>query len=172
MIIIAKLNKAKTLYKNNDIISKIRNQLKQEGVVSEICTEHGFDTSIIDGIVIMFDPTLDVSAKTINSKISLNEKLKADDCDGEPWSILMRYAIHELTHALQHMAREGEADADDGKDYLDRDDEMEAFQNQIQFDLKERGPDAVIDYIDDLLEYHEVDDVDNKKSELLDKVTS
>lgn len=173
MIIIAKSKKSnKRLIENNFLIAEIRKQLKEDPIVMEMCEENGFPTDIIDGIVISFDPELDVSAKTVNSEVFLNEQLKAEPNDSENWPVLMRYAVHELTHALQHMKREGMEDEEAGKDYLDREDETEAFQYQIKYDLKERGPEKVREYLDELVEYHELDEdeADDKKKELLEKV--
>lgn len=174
MIIIAKAKKEKSsLKENNFLIAEVRSQLKEDSVVQDMCQELGYPIDIIDGVVITFTSDIDVSAKTINSEIYLNEELKASPNDDENWAILMRYAVHELTHALQHMNREGLKDAEDGKDYLDRDDELEAFQYQIEFDLKERGPKEVDEYVEDLIEYHEIDDKKEaveKKKELLDRV--
>ena len=173
MIIIAKSKKKNRLKENNHIIAEIRKQLKEDSVVIEMCQEQGYPVGIIDGVVLTFADDIEVSAKTVNSEIYLNEKLKSNPDDDQNWPILMRYAVHELTHALQHMEREGLEDSEEGKNYLDRDDELEAFQFQIQFDLKERGPEDVIEYVEDLLEYHEVheDEADDKKQELFGRVT-
>jgi hypothetical protein len=83
----------------------------------------------------------------------------------------MRYAIHELVHALQHMRNKTKKDPYKDKEYLDRGDELEAFQYQIKFDKKERGSEEAYEYVDELLEYHEIpeDEANEKKKELLEK---
>jgi hypothetical protein len=166
IIIQAKQSKSnKTLEDTIELLSKLKKELKSNDIVKEVCKEFGFDTDIIDGVPIEFSSDIDVSAKTVDSHIMLNYNLIDDD-----FEVIMRYAIHELVHSLQHMKREG-INSDDAKDYLDRDDEMEAFQRQIQYQQEEVGDDNASKYVDDLVEYHEVpnDEKDDKKKELLEK---
>lgn len=149
-----------------ELLAKIKQEMKNNDIVSEICKEHGFNIDIIDGIPLEFVDDLEASAKTIDSRIQLNSELL-----NESFEIIMRYAIHELVHSLQHMKSEG-IDPYASDEYLDRDDELEAFQFQIAYDAEERGEDEAIDYVEDLIEYHEIpeDEQESKKEELLEKV--
>ena len=150
IVIIAK--KQNDLEQEVRILARIKKELKKDLVVQEIIQSAGKDLSIIDGLPIDFSDEIDVSAKTINSRILLNKALLS-----EPFEILMRYVIHELVHAFQHMDASNLTDdpyAD--QEYLDRPDEMEAFQYQIKFDSNHRGEDEVVEYVEELLDYHDI----------------
>lgn len=171
IIIIAKKEESEySLQDSIEMVSDIKASLKDNEIVKEICKEHGFDLDIIDGIAIEFgDPEeVDASAKTVNARIFLNEML----LDG-PYEEIMRYAIHELVHALQHMEREENEPADpyESMEYLDRPDELEAFQYQIKFEEEARGKEKAEEYVNELIEYHEIPHHhrENKKEELMEK---
>lgn len=148
-----------------EILAKIKRELRNNDIAKEICKEHGFDIDIIDGIPFEFVDNLEASAKTVNSAIQLNSSLL-----DEEFEVMMRYSIHELVHALQHMKLEG-LEIDEAEEYLDRSDEIEAFQYQISYEAEERGQDVAEEYVDDLIEYHEIplDSRDDKREELLKK---
>ena len=148
-----------------ELISQIKKELRSSGLVSEICKENGFGLQILDGISIEFVDDLGVSAKTIDSSIKLSSGLI-----DEEFEIMMRYAIHELVHALQHMKSMG-TDLYEGDEYLDRADELEAFQYQIEYEAEERGMDQAEEYVKNLVEYHEIpeEDREEKENELLER---
>jgi hypothetical protein len=148
-----------------ELLSRIRSELKKSQIAKEICKEHGFDIDIIDGIPIDFSDEIETSARTVNSAIELNSQLMDED-----FEVMMRYAIHELVHALQHMKMEG-MEAFEGHEYLDRPDELEAFQYQVEYESEVNGPDEAEEYVDNLIEYHEIppESQQEKKEELLDK---
>lgn len=149
-----------------ELLAEIKQEMKNNDIVAEICKEHGFNIDIIDGIPLEFVDDLEASAKTVDSRIQLNSELLNED-----FEIIMRYAIHELVHSLQHMKSEG-IDPYASDEYLDRDDELEAFQFQIAYDAEERGENEAVDYVEDLIEYHEIpeEEQQDKKEELLKKV--
>jgi len=157
----------KTLEDASEVLARIRRELKVEPIVKDILKEKKYPSEILDGIPIKFSDDLDVSAKTVNSEIELNKKLLS-----EPFEIIMRYVVHELVHAFQHMDKEGKKDNNKAKDYLDNPDEVEAFSTQVAYDAKERGEDAAIEYVEDLIEYHEIPEGDKvqKKEELTEKM--
>jgi hypothetical protein len=150
-----------------DILSRLRKDLKDDPTALKILKEYNKDIDILDGIPIDISDEIDVSAKTINSRIILNRKLL-----NEPFEVIMRYLVHELVHALQHTEIKDGKDPYEGYEYLDRPDEIEAFQYQIEFDKNNRGEDHAIEYVEDLLEYHEIPEheKDEKKDELLERV--
>ena len=82
----------------------------------------------------------------------------------EGYEILLRYVIHELVHVFQHIENKEKKDLYPDHDYLDRPDELEAFQYQIEFDESMRGEKGVVEYVEDLLDHHDV-----PKSEKADK---
>lgn len=161
--IIAKKNKT-NLHNIIELLAEIKRTMRNDDVVKEICKEHGFDIDILDGIPIEFIEDLEASAKTTNSCIKLNSNLL-----DEEFEVIMRYAVHELVHALQHMLPDN-YNCDD-EEYLERPDELSAFQYQIKYEDKERGKDKAEEYVDDLIEYHEIppEKQENKKEELLEK---
>jgi hypothetical protein len=165
MIIFAR--QKRSLQYKTELLSKIRRLLKKDDICLQICSEFGHEPDILDGIPIEFDSKLDVSAKTINAKIYLNDSLL-----DEAFKVIMRYVVHELVHAFQHMNKISMKDEHKEKDYLDRPDELEAFQVQIKYDAKHRGKDKAEEYVDDLIEYHEIPkkQKEEKKEELMEKV--
>jgi hypothetical protein len=167
IVVFAKKDGDDRLERTIELLSEIKENLKTSDIAKEICKKYGYDIDIIDGIPIEFKDDLGSSAKTINSKISISDELI-----DAPIEKIMRYAIHELVHALQHMQRYGKEDPYKDKKYLDRPDEIEAFQSQIEFEAKEVGMDEAEDYVDDLLDYHDIpeNDKDDKKEELMNKV--
>ena len=160
---------AKAEAKINDeleILSRVRQDLKKDSVISKLFKSKDKKISLIDGIPIDFSDEIDVSAKTINSRVILNKKLLH-----EPYDILYRYAVHEVVHSLQHIDIDGTSDNYEGFEYLDRPDELEAFQYQIESDKNRRSEEEVVEYVEDLVDYHEIPDEhkENKKEQLLER---
>lgn len=144
-----------------EILADIKNFLKKDKVVKEICKEYNRKIEDLDGVSISFDPKLDVTAKTVDGKMFLNTSLL-----DEKFEIICRYVVHELTHVFQHMKKEfKKPDLGRRESYLERPEEIEAFQNQIKFDANERSEEEVEKYVDGLLRYHKI----NNKRELLQK---
>ena len=139
----------------NRLITKGKTYLKADKIWQDICKEYGEEAEIIDLIPIMFGD-LDVSAKTDHGVIILNYRLLTDGDFFKDYS----YLIHECTHFLQQCySKKATRSADDG-DYLHNPAEQEGFQNQIEYIADHQGEDEAEEYVDDLLEHH---DVDNKK---------
>jgi len=163
-----KINKNKIdLKKNIETISRLRSSLKNNEIARSICKENEFEYSALDGIPISFSSEIDVKAKTKNGEIFINQ-----DLSDEPIHRLMSYLIHEITHVFQHIERIGKKDPYKGKEYLDRPDEIEAFQNQIKQDADTRADSEVRGYVEDLVEYHDVpkSEKDNKIKELTEHI--
>jgi len=156
-----------SLKDRNNALSNIRKYLIKNEIAIDICREFGFDKDILYGISISFDDEIDVAAKTIDSEMLLNTSLL-----NEKFEIMMRYVIHELVHVFQHIEREGKSDPYDGMDYLERPDEIQAFQFQVEFQEDFSGEEVATEYVDDLIEYHELDDKEkaDKKEELFERV--
>ncbi len=164
----AKKKKSKhKLEERTKIVSKLKNFLKADDIYIELCKEYHQDPEILDGISVVFTKEIDVTAKTINAKIFLNTSLV-----DEKFEIMARYLLHELVHCFQHMENEGIKQKDKEKEYLDRPEELEAFQYQIKFDAKERSAEKANDYTNDLLSYHKIpkNERKDKKKELFDKL--
>lgn len=157
-MIIIRAKKQESLKDKTETLAQVKKALAESAIVHSMCDEHGVDIDLVLGIPIDF-VELDVSAKTIDSKVYLNEDLLL-----ESFEKIMRYAIHEVTHAFQHMNREHldhDPYADD--DYLDRDDEQEAFKNQISYQVEVEPVEEVVEYIKDLFNHHDVPDEERKE---------
>jgi hypothetical protein len=165
-IVASKKNKKNTLMEQMRVLSDIRTSLMNDEIAKSICEENDMGGWFLKSVPISFDK-IKVAAKTINGKIILNPKLIK-----KPFKIIMRYVIHELVHAIQHVEDFGKNQDDKDDDYLDRNDEIEAFQRQIEYDSKTRGPDEAEKYVDNLLEYHDIpkSKVEEKKSEFMERV--
>lgn len=149
------------------LIADLKDYLKSDQTFKDLCEEYDQEGSIIDGIPVVFTSDIDVTAKTINSKVFLSTSLL-----GDKFEIIARYLLHELTHCFQHMEKEGKAKKKKEKVYLDRPEELEAFQYQLEFDADKRSVKQVNKYVDDLLFYHKIPKKKrkDKKEELLEKV--
>jgi len=146
-------------------IEKIKAALKKEPIVQKEFKKYKRDINDIDNVVIKFDPDLDVSAKTVNGEISL----KADMLD-EDWHDYFHYAVHEITHYLQHTSGKCNAEEQE-KPYLDNKNEIEAFKNQLKYREKTEDKKDVNQYLTDLFDKHDIPKSERpeKKKELLGK---
>jgi|TARA_R110001583_G_scaffold16234_18_gene66341 hypothetical protein len=162
--VIAKKKDHKSLLTILNALSKIRLSLAGSELAREICIEHGKDPSLLIGVPIDFSKDVESSAVTEDGRIVLNETL----LDGE-FEILMRYVIHELVHVMQHIDG-GAGDRDE--DYLDRESELEAFRYQIEYDSANRSEEDVEEYIEGLLDFHDISGKDRgqKEKELMKRV--
>ncbi len=135
--------------KLNLVVKDLKNKVKAEESFLEKCKEYKRDPSFIDEVHISFEP-LDVSAKTVNGKIFINEKLLHGDEEER-----MRYVIHEAVHVMQQ--EDGKVDGKSDKDYLDDPNEQEAFKTQISYMADHENPEEVQKYIEHLLDHHNIE---------------
>jgi len=151
-------NKSK-IEEKQKLFAEIRKHMKNSDIANEYLNEKKVGKWIFDAFPLDFDD-IDVTAKTVNGTIYLSPKVMEMNFD-----IVMRYVIHEFIHVLQHIneERDGDKKSDKNQDYLDREDEIEAFQAQIEYDAQARGPKAVEKYVDDLLDFHEIEGKDKKE---------
>jgi len=166
--VFAKKNeKKKPLEKNIELVANVKKYLMADEIYRELCHEYDMKPEILDGISVVFTNDIDVTAKTINAKVFLNSSLI-----DEKMHIIARYLLHELTHCFQHMQKEGKKIKAKNKIYLNRPEELEAFQYQIKFDSKKRPDNEVNEYVNNLLSYHKVpkEERKEKKEELMDKM--
>lgn len=147
------------------LLADIRTTMMNDEVAKEICREEGVDEWLLVSVPILFED-LEVAAKTTDGSISLSTKLL-----DKPPEIRMRYVIHELVHAIQHIKDFGKPKSDEAHNYLDEPDEVAAFQKQIKYHSKELGKEDAEEYVDDLLDHHNVpgEDKKDKREELLEE---
>jgi len=146
-------------------IKHIKDALKKEPIVIKEFKKYNRDIDEIDDVSIMFDPNLDVSAKTVNGEIFLNAKMLEEN-----WEDYFHYAVHEITHYLQHTSGKCNGGGED-ENYLDNDSEVEAFQNQLKYREKTEPKEEVEQYVKDLFDKHHIPKQKRpeKRRELLDK---
>lgn len=159
--------KKKKLESRTKLVAKLKQFLKADETFQDLCKEYDQEIDILDGIPVVFTSDLDVTAKTINARVFLNSSLL-----DEKMEIIARYLLHELTHCLQHMKKEGEKKVKKKDIYLDRPEELEAFQYQIKFDADKRSDKKVNDYVNDLISYHKIpkEKRKEKKRDLMKKM--
>ncbi len=143
------------------LLDELRKRMKKTKTAQRLCTKYGEKIGFIDQVPIRFEP-LDVSAKTVDGEIILNERLLG----GEVRDIL-RYFTHELVHCLQQKHGKVDGETKDG-DYLDDPNEVEAFKAQVD-DMETRySPAEIQEYLDGLVNHHglEGEEKDRKIKEL------
>lgn len=163
----SKKNLGDQIDKTIKTLTDIRNYIEKSDIAKSICMEYGQRDDILSGIPITFGADFDAPAKTVNGHIILNESLKNKDM-----ATILRYVMHEIVHVMQHMQLESSTDPYSDKQYLDRPDEVEAFQFQIEFDAKVNTKERAVQYAEDLVEYHEIpnNERQDKVDELIEKI--
>ena len=140
-------------------IQEMRETVKNDPAVIEKFEEYGVPLDDIDKVHIEFCK-LDVSAKTKDKKIYINEKMLDDDSKvGDP----THYVVHEIMHYLQQKTGKVDKQEQEGKDYLDKPTEEEAFEMQVDFKQREESPAEAERYVSQLLDHHDIDGKDRKK---------
>jgi len=142
----------------NRMIKKLREFLKQDDTTKDMFKEYGVEIEEIDFIPMKFG-NLDVSAKTDHGVIIFNYKLL---CDGDFFKDFS-YGVHEITHWLQQTTGTKPTQSSDEGSYLDNPFEQEGFQNQVQYIADNFGDQEAEEYVDQLLDHHEIDDKKEKK---------
>jgi len=131
------------------LVKRLKKDLKNQEQYEEKCKEYQEDKDFIDSVEIFFAP-MDVSAKTVNGTIILNENL----LEGE-WDEIQRYIIHELTHVLQQINGLVDGPIEKGK-YLDDENEQEAFRIQLDYMSDHDTPEEIQEYLENLLDHHNI----------------
>ena len=135
--------------KQRKLIQKLKRKVKHVEPFLEKCEEYQRDKDFVDDVKITFQP-LDVSAKTLNGEVILNEKMLDDDFED-----VMRYTVHELCHVLQQEAGKV-SEKVDRDDYLDDENEQEAFDAQLQYMSDHETPEEIQAYLERLLDHHDI----------------
>ena len=103
---------------------------------------------------------LDVSAKTKNMKIYINEQMLEED---SPVKDPTHYLIHELVHYLQQKTGASKKMKQKSEDYLDQDTEQEAFEVQVEYKKENEGEGEAERYVEQLLNHHDVKGKERKE---------
>jgi hypothetical protein len=154
--LLKKINEAKKMLHSNDIFK-------------DMCKEYGQTEYVIDLIPIRFGD-IDVAAKTVRGIIILNKELLSSD---EGFEKHIHYILHEISHHLQMITRSKPTKGSDEGEYLENEDEIEAFTYQVEFMDDMFGSPKAENYVDNLLDHHDVEDKkerDKKKDELMERI--
>lgn len=143
--------------KYSDRIRDLKKIIKKDKTYAEKCKEYGKTIDFIDGVSVSFSDDLDVSAKTINGEIILNGKLFNEEIIKQ-----IRYLQHEFVHVLQQAA--GKVNGKTEKeDYLDDKNEQEAFSTQISYQCEHETPEQIVEYMENLLDHHDIHGKERKE---------
>lgn len=140
------------------LIDKLKKKVKNDPVMIRAFEEYDVDIDELDLIPTYFKD-LDVSAKTDHAVVYLNWKLLQDGIDTMDCS----YLVHEYSHWLQQTTGNEPTKSSDDGEYLHNPFEQEGFQNQIEYIAEQFGEEEAYDYVDNLLEHHEVNDSEEKE---------
>lgn len=147
-----------------EIINKVRQRIKNHPTIQKMLGEYGLETDEIDFIPMCF-ADLDVSARTDHAIIYFNYKLLEDgDFENDD-----HYMVHEITHYFQQTSGNGPTQGSEDSDYLDNKEEIEGFQNQTEYLSETRDDHTAEDYIEMVLDHHEVND-ENERNKRKDKL--
>ena len=140
------------------VIGDMKKQVKSDPDVKAKFKEYDIPLDAINDVHVEF-ADLDVSAKTKDGKIYLNEKMLGSDSEVKDPT---HYLAHELVHFLQQLTGNtaGHKLVDD---YLEKPTEVEAFQVQVKFKERHEGEDEAAEYVEDLLDHHDVKDPKDRK---------
>lgn len=148
-----------------ELIDKIREDLKTHPVVIDMFDKHDVDIEYIDLMPMKFGD-IDVSARTDQGVITFSNNLLYDGFDDDD-----HYIVHEVTHVLQQcFGDKATTGSTDGEDYLNNKYEQEAFQFQTDFIEEEYGEEAKEQYVEKVLDHHDIKKEDKKSFE--NKITS
>ena len=149
------------------VINRMKTYLKTNKIFKDMCEEYELEPDVIDLIPMKFGD-LEVSARTANGIITLNNKLLQE---GNIFHDI-HYLLHEMRHVLdQCYGDHATPGADDG-DYLHNPAESKAFKDQIQFLDDQYGLEEAERYVNHLLDHHDKSgkERENLKDTLMEKV--
>ena len=140
------------------ILERVRNRVKKHPVIQEMFDEYGISLDEIDLIPMAF-ADLDVSARTAHGILYFNRKLREDD----GFENDDHYMVHEITHWLQQTTGDKPSKGAGHGNYLDNEDEIEGFQNQVEFLSDTRGNGEPEKYVNQVLDHHAVNEKNERK---------
>lgn len=133
------------------LIDKVRQKIKDHPVVIKMFQDYDVNIDEIDLIPMCF-AEMDVSAKTDHGCLYFNINLLDDnDFDKDD-----HYVTHEITHFLQQCTGTKPTPGSDSGDYLKNPAEVEAFNNQSEYISDTRSDKDAKDYINKVLDHHDV----------------
>lgn len=149
----------------NTLVDTIKLMLAKDPTVIKAFKQYHRDIDDITDMPVAFKP-MDVSAKTKDGKIYINEELLKDGNFHDD----IHYIVHEAVHWLQQTSGKAIGKGKKDRSYLDLPSEIEAFHYQYEFMKDYYGKDDAEEYLNDLLDFHEYEGADRKekKKEILE----
>lgn len=140
------------------MLAKAIDKIREDETVINMFKDYKVDLEELDLIPIAFGD-LDVSAKTDHGIIYLNYQLLDDGFADD-----VHYLVHEITHYLQQTTGSQPTQGSTDDTYLDNENEQEGFQNQTEYISREDGEEAAEEYVEQVLDHHDVTDNKERKS--------
>ena len=135
------------------IIKALKKRVLKSDVVKDIFDKYDISEDEIDLIPMCF-AKIPVSARTDHGVIYININLLKDGDIAEN----DHYLAHEITHYAQQTTGSKPTKGSTPENYLDNPVEQEGFQNQSKYIADTQGEDEAKEYIDGVLEHHNVSD--------------
>lgn len=154
----------KTSLSDLKLLQLIRQHIFDSDTYQKMCSKSNLDPNIIFYSPMAF-ADLDVSARTQHGIIYFNSKLKNNPQE------IDHYMVHEFTHVIQQcFGDEPTQGSNDSDDYLENPFEVEGFNYQTAYIAEDEGPEEAEQYIERVLDHHDVPESkkDKKKLSLLD----
>ena len=142
------------------LLEKLRKKVFKHKVVKDLLKKYDIDQAELDLVPVCF-AKIPVSARTDHGVIYINIDLAKDGdfLDND------HYLAHEFTHYCQQTTGSKPTPSATPEKYLDSPVEQEGFRNQTKYISDTKGDDVAEEYIDEVLDHHRKNDVDDKKRE-------
>ena len=131
------------------LLDQAREHLKKHEVVKKMFDEFDLDVDEIDLVPMGFKP-MDVSARTDHGILWFNEAM----LDGS-FEDNLHYGVHELEHYCQQTTGDKPTEGSSDGDYLGNQEEVDAFQRQVEYMAGKEGKDHAESYVDQVLDHHD-----------------
>jgi hypothetical protein len=133
------------------LINQAKKTLIKDKVWKRICKEWKVSPEIINLIPTKFGD-IDTSAKTDHGVVILSWQLLLSGDFSENYS----YLLHEFSHFFQQGFSDEPTQSSNEGSYLHNTSEQEAFSNQVEYLSLHKGKDEAENYVDHLLDHHEI----------------
>jgi hypothetical protein len=148
------------------ILEALKKRVFDSDVVKDMLKEYDIDRAEID-LWPICAAKIPVSARTDHGVIYINVDLLLDENGNVREDVVKsdHYLPHEMTHACQQTTGNKATPGSTEDTYLDNPIEQEGFQNQTKYISDTQGKGAAEEYIEQVLDHHTKNNVDDKKRE-------
>lgn len=144
------------------IIDDLKDKIRDNETVTDMFDKYDIDIDELDLMPVAF-ADLEVSATTDHGIIFFNYRLLEDGLDQDD-----HYLVHEMTHYCQQTTGTKPTQGANDGDYLENKFEQEGFQNQTEYLSETRGDGAAEEYVEKVLDHHEVENPKERKKKRRD----